>query len=95
MEMDIFLNGYYKLIKLLYDNQTVVLNKTIIPLTQVEISKALGMSKVKVNSMFGELQKQGYLKQETRGKYRLTESIETIIKDIEALRKEIKQIEGR
>lgn len=93
--MDIFLNDYYKLIKLLYDNQTVVLNKTIIPLTQVEISKALGMSKVKVNSMFGELQKEGYLKQKTRGKYRLTDSIEIIIKDIEALRKEIKQIEGR
>lgn len=92
MKMDIFLNDYYKLLKLLYDNQTVVLDKKVVPLTQEEVCAVLKMSKVKINSMFVELQKEGYLVQENRGKYSLTDSSESIIRGIEQIdKKQIKE----
>lgn len=86
MKMDMFLNDNYKLLKLLYDNQTIVLEKRVIPLTQAEICSALGMGKVKVNSMFVEMQKEGLVVQQTRGKYCLTDSAEAIIKAIEKVK---------
>ena len=81
-----FLNDNYKLLKLLYDNQMIVLEKKVIPLTQGEICTALNMGKVKVNAMFVEMQKEGLLIQEARGKYCLTDSAESIIKTIEKVR---------
>lgn len=92
MQMDdMFLNDHYKLLKLLYDNQTFVLDKKVIPLTQAEICTALKMSKVKVNAMFVEFQKEGLLIQETRGKYSLTDSSEIIIKGIQQIDKKIQE----
>ena len=91
MQIDLFLNDHYKLLKLLYDNQSAVLDKRVIPLTQAEICAALGMSKVKVNSMFVEFQKEGLLIQESRGKYSLTDSSETIIKGIQQIDKKIQE----
>lgn len=73
MGIDLFLNDSYKLLKLLYDNQTVVLDKRVIPLTQNEIGNALGMSKAKVNSLIGQLQDEKFVSLETRGKYALSE----------------------
>ena len=69
MGIDLFTNDNYQLLKLLYDNQTTVLDKRVIPLTQGEISRALGMSKAKINVMFGNLQEYGFISQESRGKY--------------------------
>lgn len=81
MEIELFLNDKYKLLKLLYDNQTLVLNKKVIPLTQQEISEALGMSKAKVNSLIGDLQENGYIALETRGKYLLLEKGILMVED--------------
>lgn len=72
MGIDLFLNDSYKL-KLLYDNQTVILDKKVVPLAQNEIGNALGMSKAKVNSLVGQLQDEEYVSLETRGKYVLSE----------------------
>ena len=91
MKTDLFLNDYYKLLKLLYDNQTVVLDKKIIPLTQAEICSVMSMSKVKVNSIFVDLQRDGFLVQETRGKYSLTDTSEIIIQGIESIEKNINE----
>lgn len=85
MTMDLFLNDYYKLLKLLYDNQTVVLDKKVVPLTQMEICSVLNMSKVKVNTIFVELQKEGFLVQETRGKYSLADKACAIVDSIEKM----------
>ena len=81
MGIELFLNDKYKLLKLLYDNQTMVLNKKVIPLTQQEISEALGMSKAKVNSLIGDLQGNGYIVLETRGKYLLLEKGILMVED--------------
>ena len=89
MQVEMFLNDHYKLLKLLHDNQSVVLDKKVIPLTQSEICAELGMSKVKINSMFVEFQKEGLLIQESRGKYSLTDSAETIVNSIMQIDKKI------
>lgn len=87
--MELFMNDNYKLLKLMFDNQTTVLNKKVVPLTQLELSSELNFSKMKTNSIFVELQKQGYIVQETRGKYSLTDKAEIIIKGIEQLEKKL------
>lgn len=81
MGIELFVNDKYRLLKLLYDNQTLVLNKKVIPLTQQEISEALGMSKAKVNSLIGDLQENGYIALETRGKYLLLEKGILMVED--------------
>lgn len=91
MQMDMFLNDNYRLLKLLYDNQTVVLDRKVIPLTQEEVCSVLKMSKVKINSMFVELQKEGLLVQESRGKYSLSPTSDYIIKNIEQIDKKIQR----
>ena len=73
MRIDLFLNDSYKILNLLYENQTVVLDKTVVPLTQSEIANELGMSKAKVNSLIGQLQNEEYVSLVTRGKYVLSE----------------------
>ena len=73
MRIDLFLNDSYKILNLLYENQTVVLDKKVVPLTQSEIANELGMSKAKVNSLIGQLQNEEYVSLATRGKYVLSE----------------------
>ena len=90
--IELFTNDTYKLLKLMYDNQRVVLNKKIVPLTQMEISTVLGFSKMKTNAIFVELQKAGLITQETRGKYSLTDISNEIINGICKLDKRVKEL---
>ena len=85
MGVELFLNDYYDLLKLMYDNKAIILDETIIPLTQQQIATTLNYSKMKVNNMFSILQKEGFVEQKTRGKYILTDSAESIIKAIEKI----------
>ncbi len=80
MGINLFLNDSYKLLELLFDNQTIVLDKKIVPITQNEIGNALGMSKAKVNLLIGQLQNEGYVSIEGRGKYVLSEKAILLIK---------------
>jgi len=89
MGFEVFLNDYYDLLKLMHDNEAVVLDKKVIPLTQIQIANSLNYSKMKVNSMFGILQKEGFIEQQMRGKYVLTDKAETIINTIEVANKKI------
>lgn len=57
-----FMNDNYKLLKLMYDNQIIVINKKFVPLTQMELSTELGFSKMKTNAIFLDLQQEGYIK---------------------------------
>lgn len=82
MRIDLFLNDSYKILNLLYENQTVVLDKTVVPLTQSEIANELGMSKAKVNSLIGQLQNEEYVSLATRGKYVLSEKAILLIESM-------------
>lgn len=83
MDIKLFLNDYYKLIKLLHDNEVSVLDEVFVPLTQQQIADTMNYSKMKVNGMFIELQKRGLVEQKSRGKYVLSDSAESIIDVIE------------
>jgi Mn-dependent DtxR family transcriptional regulator len=85
MGIKLLLNDYYDLLKLMHDNEAIILDEKVIPLTQQQIAATLNYSKMKVNSMFGVLQKEGFVEQKTRGKYVLTDIAESIIKTIEKL----------
>mgnify|MGYP004534103697 FL=1 len=85
MGIKLLLNDYYYLLKLMHDNEAIILDEKVIPLTQQQIAATLNYSKMKVNSMFGVLQKEGFVEQKTRGKYVLTDTVESIIKTIEKL----------
>lgn len=87
MGMNLFLNDYYDLLKLMHDNEAVILDEKIIPLTQQQIASTLKCSKMKVNSMFGILQKECFVEQRARGKYVLTEKAEKILNTLEKLQK--------
>lgn len=69
MGTELFLNDNYRILHFLYDNQTMVLDMKVIPLTQGEIGNALGMSKAKVNALLGQLQEANYVSLATRGRY--------------------------
>lgn len=73
MGINLFLNDYYDLLKLMHNNEAIILNEKIIQLTQQQIASTLKCSKMKVNSMFGRLQKESFVEQRARGKYVLTE----------------------
>ena len=73
MGINLFLNDYYDLLKLMHNNEAIILNEKIIQLTQQQIASTLKGSKMKVNSMFGRLQKECFVEQRARGKYVLTE----------------------
>lgn len=83
--VELFTNDNYKILKFLYDNQIVILNKKVIPLTQIEIANELNFSKMKVNSIFLTMQEQDIITRECKGKYRLTEKAEKIINCIEEI----------
>ena len=89
MGVEVLLNDYYDLLKLMHDNEAVILDKKIIPLTQLEIAESLNYSKMKVNSMFGILQKEGFIEQQMRGKYVLTDKADLILKTIESINTKI------
>lgn len=91
MEIELFLNDTYRLLKLLYDNQTLVLNKKVIPLTQQEISVELGMSKAKVNSLIGDLQENEYIFLETRGRYALLDKGNLLVEDLNKTESKLKK----
>ena len=67
MGIKLFLNDYYVLLKFMHDNEVVILDEKVIPLTQQEIATTLKCSKMKIDSMFSILQKQDYIEQKTRG----------------------------
>lgn len=69
--------NYYKVLELLYDNLTVVNGERVSVITQVEISKKMGLSTITINSIFKELKNDGLVEiDKSIGRYRL--SIEAI-----------------
>lgn len=93
MNTSLFLNDYYRLLKLLYDNQTVVLDKTVIPLTQADIAEALGISKAKINVLIGKLREEGYLEKGQKGKYILLDRSLVMIEEVTKLETKLEKLQ--
>lgn len=78
-ELEFFTNDYYKIFKILQENQIEINGKTFSPLIQQEIATALHCSRPTVNKMMKELKKQGYIKSLMKGRIELTDKARQII----------------
>ena len=75
----------YKVLKILYDHKVQMPgDMEYVPLSQIEMARMLDMSKMKMNSIFQQLDKDDlvHLMEGKRGKYILTDKAITIIKEI-------------
>lgn len=93
MKTGLFLNDYYRLLRFLYDNQTVVLDKTIIPLTQADIARTLGISKAKINILLSKLKDEGYLEKGQKGKYILLDKSLVMIEEMKKLENKLEKLQ--
>lgn len=78
----------YKTLKLMYDNQVKMTNGSVFtPMTQVELAEQIGVSKITMNAMFRDMQKEGlvYPYGTRRGRYCLSDKAIIIIKQIESI----------
>mgnify|MGYP003306134176 CR=1 FL=1 len=85
MSVNDLVNDNYIILRTLYDNQVMILNEKQIPLTQMDLAKALGFSKNKVYSVFKMLQNNGYIESTKRGKYKLTSRAIYIVENIKEM----------
>lgn len=92
MGIRLFLNDYFELLKILDENEAIILEEKIIPLTQLQIAALMNCSKMKINTMFQNLQNEGFIEQKTRGKYVLTDNARSIIKTINNIDKKITEV---
>lgn len=87
-------NNNYIILKVLYDNQVMISDGTVFtPMTQIEIAKKIGLSKITINTLFKELQEIGliYHYGANRGRYCLTNKAIIIIQGFEAINKRLKE----
>ena len=85
IDLTMFANDKYKLLKFLYNNQIQVKEDKYIALSQQEIADMLHMAKLKTNAIMQELKKLDIIStyKNTRGKYIITEKGNKIINLIE------------
>ena len=48
MGIGLFLNDYYDLLKLMHDNEVIILDEKVIPLTQQQIATTLKLSLIHI-----------------------------------------------
>lgn len=83
--LDLLLTDYYKILRVLYENQVNISNnEKFVPLTQIEVAQIIGVSKITMNSMFKELQRNKliYPYRGKKGIYCLSKNAEQIMKEI-------------
>ena len=86
--IDRMTSEHYKVLKILYDHKVQMPgDMEYVPLSQIEMARMLDMSKMKMNSIFQQLDKDDlvHLMEGKRGKYILTDKAKTIIQNIEQL----------
>lgn len=81
----VFTNDKYKLLKFLYDNQIEIKNNKYIALSQQEIADSLHFSKNKTNKIMQELKKDNFIDtfNNTKGKYIVSDKGNKVISVIE------------
>ncbi|BDU90707.1 MAG: Rrf2 family transcriptional regulator [Clostridium perfringens] len=93
--MDLFLTDYYRILKVLDENQVNVNNnEKFVPLTQMEVAKLIGVSKITMNFMFKELHRQKFIYsyKGKKGIYCLSEKSQIILKEIRRINNYISKL---
>lgn len=76
----IFITNQYKVLEVMYENTVFISNKRYCPLGQKEIANELGLSRAAVNKIFAELKNIGYINMITRGKWKLSDQANEMIR---------------
>ena len=76
----IFITNQYKVLETMYENTLSIADKKYCPLGQGEIAKELGLSRAVVNKIFTELKDNNYISMVTRGKWKLSDQANEIIR---------------
>lgn len=82
---EMILNDSYRLLELLYNNQVNILNETFCPLTQEEMAKELGVTRVTINTNLKKLKEIGLIENYKNKKYKLTQKGSKCVKIIKKL----------
>lgn len=85
LNLELFVNDRYNILKILFDNQFHIKNDSYAPLSQQEIADLAHFSKLKTNKIINELKDIGCIiqYQGKKGKYALTDAGINIIKTIQ------------
>jgi Mn-dependent DtxR family transcriptional regulator len=76
----IFTTNQYKVLEIMYDNTIKISEKEYCPLSQAEIAEELKISRAVVNKIFIELKQKKYIYMLTRGKWKLSEDAQNMIR---------------
>lgn len=76
LNLELFVNDRYSILKILFDNQFHIKNDSYVPLSQQEIADLAHFSKLKTNKIINELIDSKYIVpfQDKKGKYALTKN---------------------
>lgn len=81
-----FLNNDYKVLEIINENQFKDDNNTYCPLTQEEIAKRIGCSRITINSILKRLKKDGFITQNPNNKrYSTTQKSLELVKKIKKI----------
>lgn len=86
----------YKVLRILYEHRKTLPDGTeYVPMSQVELARLLNVSNMKMNAIFKQLDADDlvHLIKRKRGKYTISASAQTIIKNIENLENELEGVE--
>lgn len=76
--IEFFIKDEYKVLKVLIENETKVMGKDIVPLSQDNISNLTHFSKAKVNSIMNELLNEKYISVVANAKYQISKDAKNI-----------------
>lgn len=91
-----FTNNTYKILKQIYDCQVPLQDGSLyIPISQAELARIVGVSTITMNKYFKEFQEDGLVQpyENKRGKYKLSDKALIVIRNIENMQDELKEVE--
>lgn len=78
-------NNYCKTIILANENKVDYKGKYLVPMTQAEIAKELGLTRITINSIFKELYEDGLIEKE-ENKYYITNKAITLVEKLKEIK---------
>ena len=86
MDLEILFSDYYKVLLVLYDNCTTFKGETYCPLSQEEIAKELGVTRLTASNLLKKLKDFGYISFDMPRKYVITKKAKNIVKQIKNIK---------
>ena len=86
-QLDVLVNDCYKVLKILYDNQVTIQNEKYCPLSQEEIAKELGVTRMTISNILKKLKENNLISIDDARKYTLKDNAIQIIEQINNIAK--------